>query len=247
MAYSSKGFRESTADSTRWFEQALANNRFEMWFQPTVDTSRASILAHECLIRLSDDRVYSGGEIVDAARLRREVQSFDAYARRLAIRSAAGESRSGLYFINFIPIYDPGLWMGSARDAVFESKMQPENFVFEVIGADMVRDHARLRRLCDYCRTNEFGFALDDAGAGPASPQLIRELRPDFIKIDRTLAANAEDPVCGSTIRQLVELADQFGVRVIAKGVERQNTVEDLWLLGVEVMQGYLLGKPSPR
>src|SRR5690349_13992766 len=98
-ARSTNAFRNPCGDTTQWFERALAENRFEMWFQPIVDTTNGNILAHECLIRLSDDRLYNGGEIVDAARLRREIQSFDAYARRLAIHSAADESRTGLYFV----------------------------------------------------------------------------------------------------------------------------------------------------
>jgi EAL domain-containing protein (putative c-di-GMP-specific phosphodiesterase class I) len=247
MSHSFSTFRDDPVDSTKWFEKALREDRFETWFQPIIDTAGQSVLAHECLIRFCDERLYEGGEIVDAARLRCEIQAFDAYARRLAIHSAARESQTGLYFINYVPIYDPQQWMRSARDAVSESEMDPENFVFEVIGSDMVRDHARLRRLCDYCRTNEFGFALDDAGAGPSSPQLIRELRPDFIKLDRMLVRDAEDPMWAATIRKLVELGDQFGVRVIAKGVERPRIMENLWLLGVEVMQGYLFGRPSPQ
>jgi len=50
-----------------------------------------------------------------------------------------------------------------------------------------------------------------------------------------------------ATIRKLVELADQFGVVVIAEGVERTQTMENLWLLGVECMQGYLFGRPAPQ
>ena len=71
---------------TKWFEEALSTDRFETWFQPVVNTTTRETMAHECLIRLQTKRLYSGGEIVNAAQIRRQAHAFDAYARRLAIR-----------------------------------------------------------------------------------------------------------------------------------------------------------------
>jgi EAL domain-containing protein (putative c-di-GMP-specific phosphodiesterase class I) len=76
---------------------------------------------------------------------------------------------------------------------------------------------------------------------------MIRDLRPDYVKIDRRLIWNAEQPVCASTIGKLVDVADRYGARVIAVGVERHRMLENLWLLGVQTMQGYLFGRPSPQ
>ena len=113
---------------TSWFSDALANDRFETWFQPIVDTGSHQILAHECLIRLNAGRIYNGGEILDAARTRNEIHAFDSYARRLAIRSAAKQSTSGKYFVNFMPssIYNPEPCMKSTLEALGESGMLPK-------------------------------------------------------------------------------------------------------------------------
>jgi hypothetical protein len=118
-----------------WFGRALAGDQFVTWFQPIMEIAEVSeasnatserIFAHECLIRLCDGRVYNGSEIVEAACARNEMRAFDSYARRLAIRSAAGQSPAGLYFINFMPssIYNPSLCMRSSIDAVEESDEQ---------------------------------------------------------------------------------------------------------------------------
>jgi EAL domain-containing protein (putative c-di-GMP-specific phosphodiesterase class I) len=74
---------------------------------------------------------------------------------------------------------------------------------------------------------------------------MVCELRPEFIKLDKSLVQNVEKPMYGATVRKLVELADQFSVRVIAEGVENIHTMENLWLLGVQNMQGYLFGRPE--
>lgn len=241
---------------TGWFQEAMAGNRFETWFQPIVDTARHRILAHECLIRLNTlsnprgGRLYNGGEIVDAARTRNEIHAFDAHARSLAIRSAARQpvQENPLFFVNFMPssIYNPEHCMKSTLATLQESGLRPENIVFEVVESDLIRDPSHLRGICDYYRRHGFAFALDDLGTGSNSLQLLCDLHPDYIKLDKSLVANVEQPMYAATIRKLVELAGQFGVGVIAEGVEKAETMENLWLLGVQWMQGYFFGRPAP-
>ncbi len=239
---------------TAWFEKALTEDLFETWFQPIVDTSTHEVFAHECLIRLQRGRRFSGAEIVDAAIARNEVHRFDAYARSLALRSAARQTalakpRDSVYFVNFMPsaIYNPDLCLQSTLQTLHECGMRPGNFVFEVVESELVSDTVHLRRICDYYRNHGFGFALDDVGTGATSLQLVRDLAPDFVKLDKTLVRNVERPLCAATIRKVVEICDRADVTVIAPGVERAETLENLWLLGVECMQGYLLGHPRPN
>jgi EAL domain-containing protein (putative c-di-GMP-specific phosphodiesterase class I) len=232
---------------TNWFEEALTENRFETWFQPIIDTTNREALGHECLIRLQTNRLYSGAEIVEAARVRNQIHAFDAHARRLAILSAARQNPHARYFVNFMPssIYNPEFCMRGTMEALAETGMGRENVVFEVVESDLVRDSAHLRRICDYYRSHGFAFALDDVGTGSNSLQMVCELRPEYVKLDKSLVQNVEKPMYGATIRKLVELADRFSVRVIAEGVETIHTMENLWLLGVQYMQGYLFGRPE--
>ncbi len=235
---------------TNWFGRALSEDRFTTWFQPIVDTAHQnSVFAHECLVRLESARVYNGAEIIEAARTRNEVHAFDSHARRLAIRSAANEEKSGRYFVNFMPssIYRPELCMQSTLETLAETGLRPENIVFEVVESDLVRDPAHLRRICDFYRHRGFLFALDDVGTGANSLQMVCDLRPDYIKLDKSLIQGVERPMYAATVRKLVELAEQFGVKVIAEGVETAQTMENLWLLGVKLMQGYYFGRPAPH
>jgi EAL domain-containing protein (putative c-di-GMP-specific phosphodiesterase class I) len=256
-----------------WFQNALADNRFETWFQPVVDTSGHRILGHECLIRLCDragnHEIREGEQIIAAARTGNRLPAFDSRAMALAIRSAAGQSRHpeigagknrGVFFINMLhrSMVDPEDSMRLAMEALAAARqtcsVQPRDFVFEAVDSDLAGDSARLRAVHEYIRKQGCGFGLDNAGLGLERRrgemgsncfEMIRDLRPDYVKIDQRLIWNIEQPVCASTIRKLVECSDRYGAQVIAMGVERQRMVENLWLLGVKIMQGYLLGRPS--
>jgi EAL domain-containing protein (putative c-di-GMP-specific phosphodiesterase class I) len=216
-------------------EAFAAGPQPQAWFQPIVDTFEHRILAHECFFRHEGDDT----EAIEAARV-----------RALAIHSAAGQARQGLYFFNLVPasIDDPALDMGSTLGAIFDSGMKPGNVVFEVVEADLARDPVRSHFIREYLRSNGLGFALSGAGvgAGVYSFQAVSDFEPDYINLDRRLIHNIDRPASAPTISKLAQMAEKSGARVIAEGVDRVRMLENLWLLGIRLMQGHLFGEPSP-
>jgi EAL domain-containing protein (putative c-di-GMP-specific phosphodiesterase class I) len=241
---------------TAWFDKALAENRFETWYQPVVDTSRTELAGHECLIRYSSPEmgghVFKAVEILEAARTRNDIRSFDSYARFLAVHSASLQYHlSGLrkpFFINFLPgtMQQPDEAMAPVLQLMDTARLKPSDFVFEAVEADLVGDSARLRRIQGFMKDHGFGFALDNVGIGAHPMHTVSDLKPDYIKIDKNLVWNIEQPIYASTVRKLVEISGETGVKVIATGVHRKSMMENLWLLGVKMMQGHLFGRAMP-
>jgi EAL domain-containing protein (putative c-di-GMP-specific phosphodiesterase class I) len=88
--------------------------------------------------------------------------------------------------------------------------------------------------------------AVDDVGAGYASLRHVLELRPDIIKIDRSLVHGlADDNARRVAVTAFVALARDLGSTVIAEGVEDRSDYAAVRELGVHGAQGYLLGRPS--
>ncbi|HYA18717.1 MAG TPA: EAL domain-containing protein [Bryobacteraceae bacterium] len=241
---------------TAWFDKAFAEDRFETWYQPVVDTSGQSLAGHECLIRYTSDgphgRVHKAPEILEAARTRNDIRTFDSYARALAVRSASLQKHlsgvSSPFFVNFLPgsMHEPELTMQPVTELLETAGLKPSDFVFEAVEADLVGDSARLRRIQTYMKHQGFGFALDNVGIGANPMQGVCDLRPDYIKIDKNVVWNIEQPVYAATVRKLVEISEELGVQVIATGVHRKHMMENLWLLGVKVMQGFIFGRALP-
>ncbi len=234
---------------TSWFDEALVNDRFSTFFQPIVDVRTAAVFAHECLIRLSADRIYNGGEIIEAASSRGAIHMFDSYARRLSIRSAGRQWTPGSkVFVNFMPssIYDPVFCMASTLDEMSRTTLKPSDIVFEVVESDKIADVRHLTKICDYYRKGGFGFALDDVGTGSNSLQMVCDLKPDFIKIDKSLISNISQTMYLTAVQKLAEFAHQFKVQVIAEGIEEMETADQLQKLNIHLMQGYYFGRPSP-
>ena len=90
-------------------------------------------------------------------------------------------------------------------------------------------------------------LAVDDAGAGFASLRHILELRPAFVKLDRSLIADIDgDPVRQALIVGMRHFARSAGCRLIAEGIETEAEKATLLELQIRLGQGYLLGPPAP-
>ena len=234
---------------TSWFDVALAGDKFTSFFQPIIDRATGSVHGHECLVRLQMDRNYNGGEIIDAAVSRGRIHVFDSYVRQLSVRLAGLQHTPGSkVFINFMPssIYDPAFCMKSTLETLSHTKMKPEDIVFEVVESESVADVTHLRKICAYYRERGFQFALDDVGTGSNSLQMACDLRPDYMKIDKSLISGVDDPMYRATIQKMVDLASEFNIQVIAEGIETLESADTCTGLGITLMQGYYFARPAP-
>ncbi len=119
--------------------------------------------------------------------------------------------------------------------------------LLEVTEQAMVEDHDRMTFAIDSLREAGVRIAVDDAGAGYAGLQQILRLRPDVIKLDMSLTRDIHiDAARASLAQALSFFAGRTRAVIVAEGIEREEELVVLRDLGVELGQGWLLGKPEP-
>src|SRR6478736_9462690 len=122
----------------------------------------------------------------------------------------------------------------------------PSRVVIEITERTAIRDYPKFRgRLKDF-RDRGYRFAVDDAGSGYAGLGSIANLEPDFIKLDISLI-NCIDTnfIKQNLVETMVRFANDQGAKVIAEGVERAEEYETVKGLGVHLVQGFFLHRPS--
>ena len=95
----------------------------------------------------------------------------------------------------------------------------------------------------------EFGcaIAIDDFGTGYANYERLKSLQADILKIDGCFVRDIEtDPLDAIMVKSIIEMAKVKKMKVVAEYVETSEQREKLLQLGVDYLQGYLVGKPQP-
>lgn len=216
-----------------------------MAYQPIVLASDGSLFGHEALLRSDDTSLPNPAAFLDAAeRLGRIGEVGRAVRGSVAAAFSAG-AVSGNVFVNV-----------HAHDLSDESLLSPEaplskiarNVVIEITeraGLEGVTDaRGRVRRLRDM----GFRIAVDDLGAGYSGLNSFAALEPDIVKLDISLVRGVHaEPVKQKLISSMTSLCKDLGIQVVAEGIESVEDKHSVTALGCDLLQGFLLGRPSRR
>ena len=114
------------------------------------------------------------------------------------------------------------------------------------MGTAAVENLEKAKHFIETLREIGCRFALDDFGSGFSSFAYLRSFPIDFIKIDGAFVKNLdEDLVNQLVVSSINEIAHFLQLPTIAECVEDVGTLHLLSEMGVDYVQGYLLGRPE--
>jgi EAL domain-containing protein (putative c-di-GMP-specific phosphodiesterase class I) len=118
--------------------------------------------------------------------------------------------------------------------------------VVELTEHHAVEDYAELDAALEHLRTLGVRVAVDDVGSGFASFRHVTRVKPEILKLDRTLVSGIdEDPVRQSLAAAIVGFASDVGATVVSEGIECEGELTCLVDLAVGCGQGFFLGRPE--
>lgn len=230
-----------------WLGEALTEDRILCYLQPVV-SGRDKVFGYESFARVQtrDGAVIEGGQIMQASRALGMEFMIDRHLHVQAITTFICSDFDGFLFVNLAPgfIQRPEVYLGGLSEAARSFAMVPKHIVLDFIRAETARDGAQLKRVCEYGRSCGYSIALDDIQTLDGAKRLIADIRPDFIKIDRTLTGAVGQHA--AAIAGIVAMAHGAGVMVIAEGVETEEAYHALKTAGVDLFQGYYFSPPLP-
>ncbi|HSP56851.1 MAG TPA: EAL domain-containing protein [Halomonas sp.] len=218
---------------------------FTMAFQPIVDLAEARVVSYEALVRgMQGESAWSIISQVTDEMLYR----FDQACRVRAIELASELGMRETLSINFLPnaVYEPQACIQATLEVSERVGWPTDRIVFEITETEKVKDRQHLRSIIDAYRAMGFTTALDDFGNGYANLDLLTDLMPDRLKIDRELIMGCDgDCRRQALLRAVKGLAEELDIALIAEGVETR--AEALWLgrLGITRQQGFYFARPA--
>jgi EAL domain-containing protein (putative c-di-GMP-specific phosphodiesterase class I) len=225
----------------------LADAEFWSVYQPIVSLADRSTVGHEALLRgVVDGREVGGGDLFFVAEQAGWLHRLDRIGRESAITGAVPWIGHDDLFVNFNPqsIYRPQVCLASTERVVHETGIRPAQLVFEVVESHAIADRGHLVSILDHYRSLGWRVALDDVGAGWSSLSLLAAVRPEVVKLDKSLVQELPDDGARTVLRAITGLAHQLGAVVVAEGVETERLADEVTAIGADLGQGWLFGRP---
>ncbi|MFC4158225.1 sensor domain-containing phosphodiesterase [Chitinimonas lacunae] len=225
-------------------------------FQPIFSFAHRRVVGHEGLLRAWSDngRQLSPYTVFASARSEPELVTLDRLARllhSLNFSRLSTQQQSGMQwlFLNAEPnaFAHAGQYGRFFPEMLEKVGIAPTQVVIEVLET-AIENNRQLARAVDYFREMGCLIAIDDFGAGHSNVDRIWRLRPDIVKLDRTLIADAADnPEARHILPGLVTLLHEAGSLVLAEGIENDWEAFLAMEADCDLVQGYYFATPSPN
>ena len=241
----------TTIEQLSALSQILAQGNLHSLFQPIVSLSERRILGYEALTRgPSNSPLHSPIPLFAVARQSGRLSELELACRESACRRFSELQLPGKLFLNISPesLLEASHQPGRTLQLLKTYGIAPSQVVIELTEQAPIDDFSLLHTALHHYRAMGFSIALDDLGAGYSSLRLWSELRPDYVKIDRHFIDGIhQDAVKREFVGSILQMAKASRAQVIAEGIELPEELAVLAEMGVDLLQGYLLGRPQEQ
>jgi EAL domain-containing protein (putative c-di-GMP-specific phosphodiesterase class I) len=232
---------------------ALQGDEIETFFLPKVDLRTARVSGVEALVRwLHPERgVLPPSDFLDLAEAGGLMPALTERVIEVATRAAGDWWRSGLRLELSVNLPAGALVEPDSRiqeavaRALSHSGLPAGSLRFDVT-EDSVMSASDPAGALDGLTSLQVSISIDDFGTGHTSLGRLKRLAADELKIDRSFIRALARGGDRALVRSTVHLARQMGLRVVAEGVETEETWRQLRGMGCDSAQGFLIGAPMP-
>jgi diguanylate cyclase (GGDEF)-like protein len=226
---------------------AIANDRFQLAYQPLICPSDRRVLGVEALVRwIHPERgPISSASLVEMAEDIGMIEQLGTLVLRRACAETL-EMRGMKLAVNISPVQfmQPG-FVGSVRDVLLSTGFEAQRLELEIAEQVFRTDPDRTRDIIGRLRGLGVRIAIDDFGTGFSSMMNLRDFPLDRIKIDRSFIRGIEESAHAlKLVSHMIELGSSLGLSVTVEGVETPHQFELLRMKGLTELQGYLFSRP---
>lgn len=228
--------------------RALNEDRFFLAFQPILSVADNAISHYEALVRIP--AAYGGdGETARfmlAAERLGLAQQIDMWVVSRALDFLAEHEDLSLGVnLSSHAFHESGL-LPLLKQRLETTQIAPERLTFEITETAAIMNFAQTRHMIGEINSLGCRFALDDFGAGFSSYHYIKQFPIHMLKIDGSFIIGLRhDPKDQAIVQSMVDIGHSLDKLVVAEFIEDADTFQMLVEMGIDLAQGYYIGRPS--
>lgn len=232
--------------------QALANNEFEPFYQPKVDSTTNTMVGAEALVRWRNE-----GDLIPPAAFvaimeqNGSVCDLDFYMLNRVCKDIKAWIEQGIQPVTVsVNFSRKNLGNPKLAQNIYETVKKydiPLKYI-QIEITETVDEYpmAYLVSVVEALQRYGMTVAIDDFGTGSSSINLLKEVKFDVLKIDKSFISYKNEKE-KSLLQNIIKMANDIGISVIAEGVEIMALVKELNQMGCVEIQGYVYDKPLEK
>lgn len=230
----------------------LNKYQISIYFQPIISTVNKKIIGYEALTRsFKDDMFISPLVIFEEAKEHNLSFQFDKYVRSMAIKKFTTyyqNDKNVLLFLNFESalIDDTYEFKEFEFHAICQQHNVPTSNIVIEIREDKIENSSKLEAFSLFYKNKGFNIALDDFGMGGSTFDRLSLVKPDIVKIDRSIISDIHNNFIHSEIlKAITKMCNKIGAVVLAEGVEKKEEIIRCIKTDISIYQGFYFAKPD--
>ena len=230
---------------------ALAEEQFEVWYQPKIDIRTRKAVGAEALVRWRHpvDGLVSPDDFVPVAEESGMIIELGEWILRTACRQTHELQRSGCpgleIAVNISAMqFTDGNLLPMVERALADSSLAPEYLELEITESAVMHDPEDVVHSLHELSRFGMRLAIDDFGTGYSSLAYLKRFPVDTLKIDRAFITDISDDDDVAIVEAVLNLGKHFEMKIVAEGVEDEAQLEFLESRGCDIAQGYFISRP---
>ena len=234
--------------------RAIGSDQMRLVYQPKLRMSGGEVVGLEALLRWSNPELGNvpPGEFLPIAEKTGLIQPLGRWVIDQACQQIRAWRDTGLS-VPPVAVNVSSLQLGNPRfvetvtDSLRRHELMTNDLEIEITERTLLEnDESTFAALRDL-RARGVSIALDDFGTGYSALACLNRFDIDLLKIDGSLLEGlAEDERAAGVVSSVIALAHSLSMKVVAEGVEREESAEILSELGCDEVQGFLYSEPLP-
>lgn len=233
-------------------EKIIEERSITPFFQPIVSLRDGTVYGYEALSRVSDCEIkMSSDDLFTIASASGKAWRLEQICRSAILTKVNKNARifnTCKLFLNISPqvLVEDMFYTGFDEAYLSRYSVEAEGIVFEITEKDSVSDTSRMNELVTSYKNRGFEIAIDDLGSCYSGLNLVCEIAPKYIKLDRSLINQvSKNNSRYILIKNLVDYANSMNIKLIAEGIETSDDLSTLIKLGIHYGQGYFIARPN--
>ena len=229
--------------------KAIAESRFELYFQPILDVRSHVIRSFEALVRWPHPErgMMASGEFIPLAEQTELILQLGEWILRAACVEATTWPDQVRVSVNVsMRQFEDARLPETVAEILCETGLSPQRLELEITESVMINDDGEKLEILRSLRELGVRIAMDDFGTGYSSLSYLSSFPFDKIKIDQSFVRNLGERDANEIVRMIANLGRTLKVATTAEGVETPSQLAYMLACGCDEAQGFLFSRPVP-